>query len=97
MLTGTGLQNLTAAQIMAELSASPSVPFSVRFRSTNDYKYQGTAPPDGDKVPVKNVYPDTPPVNGVPAPPGVVLAGLGFGCMLLGRIRFRKPAGTPQA
>lgn len=33
-----------------------------------------------------------PPVNGVPAPPGLVIAGMGFGCMLLGRLRFRRPA-----
>jgi hypothetical protein len=31
--------------------------------------------------------PPTPP--GVPAPPGLVLAGMGFGCVLLGRLRGR--------
>ncbi|MDY3556424.1 Cys-Gln thioester bond-forming surface protein [Gemmata sp. JC717] len=32
----------------------------------------------------------TPPPSAVPAPPGVVLAGIGFGSLLLGRLRFRK-------
>jgi len=33
-----------------------------------------------------------PPTNGVPAPPGLVLAGMGFGCLLLGRLRVRRSA-----
>lgn len=32
----------------------------------------------------------TPPVNGVPAPPGLVLAGMGISGLLLGRLRFRR-------
>lgn len=92
-LTGTGLSGLTAAQIIQELSAPTAVPFSVRFRSTNTYKYQGKDGPDGDKVPVSSV--NYPPNNAVPAPPGVVLAGVGFGCLLLGRIRLRRNA-TPK-
>jgi len=35
---------------------------------------------------------DTTKPNGVPAPPGLVLAGMGFGCVLLGRLRFRRTA-----
>jgi len=30
--------------------------------------------------------------SGVPAPPGLVLAGMGFGCLLLGRLRTRRAA-----
>jgi len=37
-----------------------------------------------------------PPTHGVPAPPGLVLAGMGFGCLLLGRLR-RKPANSAGA
>ena len=33
---------------------------------------------------------DNPSTNAVPAPPGLMLAGMGFGCLLLGRIRFRR-------
>jgi len=33
--------------------------------------------------------------SAVPAPPGLVLAGMGFGCLLLGRLRFRRD--TPKA
>lgn len=33
-----------------------------------------------------------PPTNGVPAPPGLVLASMGFGCVLLGRLRIRRSA-----
>lgn len=89
VLTGTGAGSLTAANLIKELSASPSVPFSVRFRSTNagTYagEYQGTAPPDGDKVPV-----DLKTVKPVPAPPAVVLASIGFGGLMVSRLRRRK-------
>jgi hypothetical protein len=90
-LSGAGAGALTAAQIMAELSAPTAVPFSVRFRSTNPGtgpgQYQGLNDPDGDKVPVSSV---TQPPKPVPAPPGIVLAGVGFGALLLGRLRFRR-------
>lgn len=101
-LTGSGLIGLTAANLIKELSAPTSgsqgkVPFSVRFRSDDPgvYKgeYQGTAPPDGDKVPYSPSTVTTPPTNppgAVPAPPGVVLAGFGFGTMLLARLRRKK-------
>jgi len=36
-----------------------------------------------------------PPPNGGPAPPGLVRAGMCFGCLLLGRLRLRRAA--PQA
>ena len=36
--------------------------------------------------------PNSPPPKGVPAPPGLVLAGMGFGTLLLGRLRFRRGA-----
>jgi hypothetical protein len=90
-LAGSGVEGLTAAEIIEELSASPKVPFSVRFRSTNTSKYKGQDSPDGDKVPVKTWEDITPTSNNaVPAPPAVVLAGVGFGCLLVGRFRLRR-------
>jgi hypothetical protein len=94
-LSGSGSATVTAAQIIEELSngsGSKRVPFSVRFRSTNTNKYKGKDGPDGDKVPLSHWEDITPPPpsNAVPAPPGVVLAGLGVGGLLLGRLRSRK-------
>jgi ABC-type amino acid transport substrate-binding protein len=94
-LKGTGLGGLTADQVSKELSASPGVPFSVRFRSTNTAYYQGLKPPDGDKVPFTIVPPPVTPPNGVPAPAGVVLGLIGFGC-LLGRNLRRKTVEAAQ-
>jgi len=94
-VTGSGLSGLTAAQVIQDTSvaAGGAAPFSVRFRSTNPTAYQGLKNPDGDKVPVTPV----PPKPGVvPAPPGAVLAGLGMGCMILGRFRLRR-ATPPRA
>ncbi|AWM41790.1 hypothetical protein GobsT_71020 [Gemmata obscuriglobus] len=93
-LTGSALLGLTAAELIGEKSAgtgSSAVPFSVRFRSTNKTKYAGYNDPDGDKVPVSVVTspPPTPP-SAIPTPPGVVLAGIGFGSLLLGRLRRAK-------
>ncbi|HEY1188162.1 MAG TPA: hypothetical protein VGE74_10920 [Gemmata sp.] len=82
--------SVTAAQIVTDTSGS-GVPLSVRFRSTNTSVYLGHNDPDGDKVPASVVVtPPPPPPSGVPAPPGVVLAGMGFGCLLLGRLRRKK-------
>ena len=90
-LTGTGLGGLTALQIIKELSASPGVPLSVRFRSTNTAFYQGGNSPDGDKVPSYYTAPLPPPPGAVPAPAGLLLGIIGVGC-LLGRSVRRKTA-----
>ena len=91
-LTGTGLGSLTALQIINELSASPGVPLSVRFRSTNTSYYQGGNSPDGDKVPYTSYTCPPPPRPGaVPAPAGLLLGIIGVGC-LLGRSARRKTA-----
>jgi hypothetical protein len=91
VVSGTNLQNLSAAGLMTEMSANASMPnpFSVRFRGYSFSLYGG----DGDKVPVStiNFPPPPPPPGAVPAPPAIILAGMGFGCMLLGRLR-RKSA-----
>jgi hypothetical protein len=88
-LTGaaSGLSGLTALQVIQDTSPA-TVPFSVRFRSTDLTKYVGNNSPDGDKVPVASYQV----VKPVPAPPGLVLAGMGFGCVLLGRFRLRRTA-----
>ncbi len=94
-LTGTGLGGLTALQIIKELSASPGVPLSVRFRSTNTAYYQGGNSPDGDKVPFSYyttpLPPPPPPPSAVPAPAGLLLGIIGVGC-LFGRSMRRKTA-----
>lgn len=88
MVTGTNLQNLTAANLLNELSSDATEPtaFAVRFRGYSYSKYGG----DGDKVPLGEYHSPPPPSNAVPAPPGLVLAGMGVGCLLLGRLRFRR-------
>lgn len=91
-LSGTGAGALTAEQIIQELTGG-SVPreFSVRFRSSDTSKYSGSYG-DGDKVEISDwkKVEDTTKPKGVPAPPGLVLAGMGFGCVLLGRLRIRR-------
>ncbi|VTR90998.1 Uncharacterized protein OS=Singulisphaera acidiphila (strain ATCC BAA-1392 / DSM 18658 / VKM B-2454 / MOB10) GN=Sinac_1598 PE=4 SV=1 [Gemmata massiliana] len=91
VVSGTNLTNLTAANLLSELSTggSQDTPFVVRFRGYNTPKlpYGG----DGDKVPLGSITTPPCPPNGVPAPPGLVLAGMGAGCLMLGRLR-RKPA-----
>jgi hypothetical protein len=90
-LTGN-VSGLTAFNLLNE-KTSGGYEFSVRFRSGKTSKYDGKYG-DGDKVELDykcdTTPPNQPPTNPVPAPPGLVLAGMGFGCMLLGRIRFRR-------
>lgn len=88
-LTGTGVTGLTAAKLINEYSADPGVRLSARFRSTNTGIYKGSIG-DGDKVQINTVVvppppPPPPPPGAVPAPPGLVLAGMGFGALLLRR------------
>lgn len=92
-LTGTGVVGLSAARIIDELSAPTPYKLSARFRSTNPTLYKGLNDPDGDKVAITGwtpVNPNPPTPGAVPAPPGVVLAGFGFGTMLLARLRRRS-------
>ena len=87
-VTGTSLQNLSAANLLAAMSSNGSAGFAVRFRGFND----GSSDKDiaGVICYPPPPPPPPPPPGAVPAPPGLVLAGMGFGCMLLGRLRFRR-------
>lgn len=87
-VTGQGLNNLSAANILAATSSNGTAGFVVRFRGFND----GSS--DKDIAGVICPAPPTPTPGAVPAPPGVLLAGMGLGCMILGRVRFRR---TPKA
>ncbi|MDB5310730.1 MAG: hypothetical protein JWO38_4932 [Gemmataceae bacterium] len=89
--TSYNLDNISAQLLMDTLSSNPqgggSAPFLVRFRGFLD----GSS----DKVVGGVVCPSPPPVNGVPAPPGMLLGLLGFGGCLLGRgFRRRSAAAT---
>jgi len=91
-VNGANAGSLTAAAIAAA-TAPASAPFSVRFRSTNTYKYQGGNSPDGDKVPFHVVPPPPPPPTGaVPAPAGLVLGLIGAGCFLGRNVRRKLSA-----
>ena len=85
VVSGTGLSNLTAANLLAALSTNGTAGFAVRFRGFTD----GSSDKDIAGV-VTPPPPPPPPPKGVPAPPGVILAGMGFGCLLLGRLRLRR-------
>lgn len=85
-VTGSGLNNLTAANLLAAMSSNGTAGFAVRFR--------GFADGSSDKD-IAGVVVPPPPPKGVPAPPGLVLAGMGMGCLLLGRLRLRRT--TPKA
>jgi hypothetical protein len=81
LVNGSNLTRLTAANLLTAMSSTGTAGFVVRFRGFND----GSSDKDIAGVVVK------PPVgNPVPAPPALVLAGIGF-VALLGRNR-RKPA-----
>ncbi len=84
-LTGTSMNALSAANLMAATSTSGAAGIAVRFRdpysTANDKDLAAIICPPP---------PPPPPPGAVPAPPGLVLAGMGFGCMLLGRLRFRR-------
>ncbi|MBN9520923.1 hypothetical protein J0H58_20775 [bacterium] len=85
-LSGPGA-NVTAAALMGYLSTNGSAGIGVRFRTAGDSTI-------GGKVLAQIVTspPPPPPPPGVPAPPAVLLALAGVGC-LLGRGAFRrKPA-----
>ena len=91
LVTGTGLNNLTAANMLAAMSSNGTAGFVVRFRGFAD----GTSDKDIAGV-VTPPPPPPPPPTAIPAPPGLVLAGMGFGCLLLGRLRSRRNS-APQA
>jgi hypothetical protein len=60
------------------------------------YLYSAFGQPNGSDAgfeewaALKKTSTQPPPPNGVPAPPGLVLAGMGLGCLLLGRFRTRR-------
>jgi hypothetical protein len=83
-VTGQHLNNLTAANLLAAMSDSctdPVAGFAIRLRGI-DGSYKDIAGRVSD--------PNPPPPSGVPVPPSAVLAGLGLGCLVLGRLRFRR-------
>ncbi|MBM3983003.1 MAG: hypothetical protein FJ304_22570 [Planctomycetes bacterium] len=84
-VTGTAMNLLSAANIMAAKSTSGAAGIAVRFRdaysSVNDKDLAAVICPPP---------PPPPPPGVVPAPPGLVLAGMGFGCLVLGRLRLRR-------
>jgi hypothetical protein len=83
LVTGTNLNNLSAATLLAAMSTDGTAGFAVRFRGFTD----GSSDKD-----IAGVITTENPNNAVPAPPGVVLAGMGLGCLLLGRLRARRAA-----
>jgi hypothetical protein len=84
-VTGTSMNLLSAANIMAAKSTSGAAGIAVRFRDA----YSSVN--DKDLAAVICPPPPLPPTPGVvPAPPGLVLAGMGFGCLLVGRLRLRR-------
>jgi hypothetical protein len=87
-VTGQGLNNLSAADILSATSSTGVAGMFVRYRGFCD----GTS--DKDVISVTYTPPDPPPPHGVPVPPSALLAGLGLGCLFLGRLRFRS---TPAA
>ena len=91
LVTGTGMNNLTAANLLAAMSSNGTAGFVVRFRGFAD----GSSDKDIAGV-VTPPPPPPPPPTAIPAPPGLVLAGMGFGCLLLGRLRSRRNS-APQA
>ncbi|MBN9117566.1 MAG: hypothetical protein J0I06_00055 [Planctomycetes bacterium] len=86
MVTGSGLPNLSAAGLIAALSVKGSADLVERVRGFND----GVS--DMDVVKLLSIPQPQPPAkdNAVPAPPGVVLAGVGLGCLLVRRLRTRR-------
>ncbi len=88
LVTGSSLTNLSAANILAAMSSNGTAGFAVRFRGFKD----GSSDKDISGIICPPPPPPPPPTGGnaVPAPPGLVLAGMGFGCLLLGRLRTRR-------
>lgn len=87
-LSGPGA-NVTAAALMGYLSTNGSAGIGVRFRTAGDKTIGGKVLAEIVQSP-----PPPPPPGAVPAPPAVLLALAGVGC-LLGRGAFRrKPAPT---
>ena len=80
LVNGTNLNNLTAANLLTAMSSNGTAGFVARFRGFAD----GSSDKDIAGVVVK-----PPENNPVPAPPALVLAGIGF-VALIGR--RRKPA-----
>jgi len=83
-LVGTGLNAITADALLAALSDNNSAGLAVRYRTTDPNHV-------GDKVRAKKTLPPPPPPppGVVPAPPALILALAGVGC-LLGRGAFRR-------
>jgi len=77
-ITGTGLELFSAQQFLSTYSTDGSSALLVRFRGFNN----GQSDKDVVGMPMS-------PPAAVPAPPGLVLAGIGFGCLLMGRLRTR--------
>jgi len=87
VVSGTSLDKLSAANLLGTGSyGGKTAAFVTRFRGfadeSSDKDFEGVLCPIPGPTPV-------------PAPPALVLAGMGFGCLLLGRVRFRRAA--PQA
>jgi hypothetical protein len=89
-ISGSGLNQFSAAELLSTFGTDGTSAFLVRFRGFND----GSS--DKDVVGVPMNPPPPPPGNAVPAPPGLVLAGMGFGCLLLRRLRTGR-AVAPRA
>lgn len=89
-LVGSGA-NVTAEALMSILSTNGSAGIGARFRTAGS-----TSTGDGSKVLAKIVTtpPPPPPPGAVPAPPAVILALAGVGC-LLGRGAFRRKTAPP--
>lgn len=82
-ITGTGLDLFSAQSFLSTYSTDGKSALLVRFRGFNN----GLSDKD-----VVGMTPTPPGGNAVPAPPAVVLAGMGFGCLLVGRLRTRRAA-----
>lgn len=85
-LSGSSMNNLSAANLMGALSTSGAAGIAVRFRDP----YSSANDKDLAAIICPPPPPPPPPPGAVPAPPGLVLAGMGFATLLVGRLRFRR-------
>ncbi len=88
-LSGPGA-NVTAEALMSYLSSNGSAGIGVRFRTAKDKTIGGKVLAEI----VQSPPPPPPPPPGVPAPPAVLLALAGAGCLLGRGALRRKPAPT---
>lgn len=88
-LSGPGA-NVTADALMSYLSTGGAAGIGVRFRTANDKTIGGKVLAQV----VQSPPPPPPPPPGVPAPPAVLLALAGAGCLLGRGALRRKPAPT---